>query len=156
MRYKPSTKYKRVSAVGHPRATKDGMILEHILVAEKALGKYIEAKYPIHHHDTNGRNNANANLVICESRAYHKLLHTRMRILAAGGNPDTQKLCSVCRKLRMRSEFRSMPTLYDGLHSTCTPCTRVWFGLKRREKGIPRREHAERFDQNTGELKEVC
>jgi len=56
---------------------------EHILVAEKALGKPLPPGAEVHHLDENRRNNKPNNLVICPSRAYHKLLHMRMRQLKA-------------------------------------------------------------------------
>jgi hypothetical protein len=74
--------YVRVYVPGHHRAT-NGYVLEHIIVAEKALGRPLEEKHPVHHFDLNRANNANSNLVICEDEAYHKLLHQRQRALEA-------------------------------------------------------------------------
>jgi hypothetical protein len=71
---------------------------DHVKVAEKALGKRLPRGAEVHHVDGNGLNNANTNLVICQDRAYHILLHVRTKLIKAGGNPLTQKLCSVCRQ----------------------------------------------------------
>lgn len=68
---------------------------EHILIAEKALGHALPQGAVVHHHDENGFNNQNQNLVICESRKYHALLHSRMRAITACGNPDWVR-CYVC------------------------------------------------------------
>jgi hypothetical protein len=76
----------------HPRAT-NGFVYEHILVAEKALGKYLPHTAEVHH--VNEVNNIPSNLVICQDAAYHKLLHARTRALKACGNPNYRK-CTYC------------------------------------------------------------
>lgn len=72
--------YVLVSAYGHPR-NKKGRVFEHILKAEKALGKYLPVNAVIHHIDEDGLNNSNDNLVVCEDNAYHQLIHAKMRRL---------------------------------------------------------------------------
>lgn len=54
---------------------------EHILVAEKALGKPLPRGAIVHHIDENKSHNANTNLVICPDQSYHMLIHKRMRDL---------------------------------------------------------------------------
>lgn len=87
--------YVVVHAPGHPRAGTKGFVLEHILVAEKALGHHLPKSAQVHHVDENGQNNAPSNLVICQDQQYHKLLHRRMKALAATGNADAMQ-CNVC------------------------------------------------------------
>jgi hypothetical protein len=62
----------------HPRAS-NGYVGEHILVAERALGKQLPPAAVVHHVNEQRRDNRNCNLVICENQAYHALLHARMR-----------------------------------------------------------------------------
>ncbi len=87
--------YMVVKCEGHPRASSVGVVLEHILVAEKALGRPIPRKAHVHHVDENPLNNASNNLVICENAAYHKLLHRRMRAYKATGDANAH-CCSIC------------------------------------------------------------
>ena len=63
----------------HPFANDSGYIQQHRLVAEKALGKYIDPKHPIHHVNGTRDDNRNGNLVICEDQAYHRRLHIRAK-----------------------------------------------------------------------------
>lgn len=68
----------------------------HVAIASKALGRPLPKRAEVHHVDGDSLNNTPTNLVICENRAYHMLLHVRTRIVKAGGNPNTQKICSGC------------------------------------------------------------
>lgn len=77
----------------------------HVDIAEKALGKPLPRGAEVHHADGDTHNNQNSNLVICQGRAYHMLLHARMRIRAAGGNPDAQRICYCCKKLVLREDI---------------------------------------------------
>jgi len=81
----------------HPRSHPNGYVFEHIVIAEKALGKSLPQKVDIHHVDGNRANNTNSNLVVCENRAYHALLHRRTRALQVCGNPNWRK-CLYCKK----------------------------------------------------------
>lgn len=61
-------------------------ILEHVLMAEKALGKPLPLKAVVHHVNENtGDNKTPFNLVICPNQAYHFLLHKRARELKEFG-----------------------------------------------------------------------
>lgn len=91
----------------------------HVVVAERALGKPLPEKARIHHVDGDGENNANRNLVICEDQAYHLLLHKRQRIVRAGGDPDTERICSHCRQVLPLAAFGRYKT---GLQNACRPC----------------------------------
>lgn len=57
---------------------------EHIIIAEKALGKALPPKAVVHHMDRDGENNNTKspwNLVVCPDQNYHMLLHARARAL---------------------------------------------------------------------------
>lgn len=81
-----------------------GVFHVHRIRAEKALGHPLPPGAEIHHPDRD-QSNPNARLVICESRAYHLLLHSRMRVKAAGGNPNTQAICGRCHQVKLLNEF---------------------------------------------------
>jgi hypothetical protein len=72
----------------HPRAGSYGYVFEHIIIAEKALGKPLPIKTIIHHHTPE-------QLVICQDQAYHLLLHQRQRALKACGHANWRK-CKRC------------------------------------------------------------
>ena len=83
--------YRLIHLPDNPRATCGGYVFAHIPICEKALGKSLPVGAEVHHIDENKANNSHNNLVICESRAYHRLLHRRMRALKACGHANWRK-----------------------------------------------------------------
>ena len=83
----------------------DRLFQQHVLIAERVLGRPLPPKAVVHHHDENKSNNANSNLVICDSQSYHRILHERMRLLQRGINPDTHWPCSRCRQVFTLDHF---------------------------------------------------
>jgi len=99
--HKPRLKDERYGYIyvlvpGHPRAGKAGYVVEHLVIAEKALGRFIPEGVIVHHVDEDPGNNDNANLVICQGQAYHMAIHARRRALLACGNADWKK-CPMCK-----------------------------------------------------------
>lgn len=87
-----------INASGHISIIKNGIRkYEHVIIAERALGKQLPPGAQVHHADKNPANNENSNLVICQSDAYHKLLHRRTNAFDACGNANWRK-CWVCKK----------------------------------------------------------
>jgi hypothetical protein len=81
----------------HPRATPDGYVYEHLVVAERSLGKPLPKKAQVHHVNEIKGDNAPGNLVICEDAAYHQLLHRRRDAWLACGHADWRK-CPFCQQ----------------------------------------------------------
>ena len=86
--------YRMVRNPDHPRAH-NGYVLEHIEIAERALGKALPDGAEVHHVNRDCADNRGRNLVICENRAYHRILHSRTAAHEATGDADSKK-CVVC------------------------------------------------------------
>ncbi len=71
----------------------------HITLAERALGHTLPNGAQVHHVDKDVQNRLTPRLVICQDTGYHRLLHARARILKAGGNPNTDRICTTCKQL---------------------------------------------------------
>ena len=106
---------------GYFERTHDGVtVLDHVAVAQHALGKPLPVGAVVHHVDENKSNNTPANLVICPSQAYHLLLHQRMRAFAASGHYDWRK-CNVCKQYDSPDRLR----FYQGNAPVHLECRRV-------------------------------
>ena len=114
-----ATKYRP----SHPRASASGCVYAHVVVAEAALGRLLPDGCEVHHVDENPRNNAPNNLVICQDAAYHKLLHARARIVRAGGNPDSDRVCSTCRGVKATADFNRSAR---GFQTQCRECSHAY------------------------------
>lgn len=88
--------YVMIYFPGHPRASKS-YVYEHILVVEKIIGKYLPKKAEVHHIDNNRTNNTPSNLILCQNKSYHNLLHLRERALKECGNPSW-RMCRKCKE----------------------------------------------------------
>jgi hypothetical protein len=111
-----------------PKARPDGYVghnvagrtkLEHVLVAERALGKALPPGAQVHHLDLDRGNNAPSNLVICPDQAYHRLLHRRMAALEACGNPNWMP-CRLCKRYADPADLYVAPNSVNAYHRSCS------------------------------------
>ena len=109
-----SAGYSYVQAPTNPRADENGYVVEHIFLAEQALGKRLPNKSVVHH--------ANGTLIICQDQAYHMLLHARQRALEACGNADFKK-CPICKEYGDPSKMVKANGQGDLCHLSC----RTWY-----------------------------
>lgn len=95
------------------RVRKDGYVLlstpngyqyEHIIIAERALGRPLPDKVKVHHANERRGDNRNGNLVICEDEAYHQLLHQRLRAQREYGVATARK-CWICKRWDMNLQL---------------------------------------------------
>jgi hypothetical protein len=117
--------YIRALCPGHPRQDSRGYVKEHILVVEKAMGKLLRSTAPVHHVDECRSNNANTNLVVCDSHAYHRIIHTRQRVKDAGGNPHLHLVCGRCNGTKVKEDFSKYASAAagrDGRNDICRQC----------------------------------
>lgn len=62
----------------HPMATKDGYVMEHILIMEKAIGRYITRDEVVHHKNHKRDDNRLENLELMKFKE-HSALHMKER-----------------------------------------------------------------------------
>jgi len=72
-------------------------VREHIVLAEKALGKPLPEGAQVHHVNQKKADNGGGNIVICQDDAYHKLIEKRARALQACGHATWLK-CPFCKQ----------------------------------------------------------
>lgn len=113
-------------------------VLEHVVIAERVLGRPLPAGAQVHHVDENRKNNAHGNLVICQDQKYHQLLHVRARVLRAGGNPNTDAICSKCQQVKPLTEFSVRSDSGRGHQAACKPCAAIYWRDRAAQKKAER------------------
>ena len=96
----------------HPRASKTGLVYEHILNAEKILGRYIKKNEVVHHIDCNRSNNNPDNLMVFKSKADHTSFHQGSSAIkdidgtyyCPNKNVNHKKICPICQENYMWSK----------------------------------------------------
>ena len=89
----------------HHLASTDGMVYEHIIIAEQILGRYLKLGEEVHHEDRNRANNTKENLFVFKTKSDHARYHqNNVMILAEDGSytsPEIVKYsnCKVCGNL---------------------------------------------------------
>ena len=117
--------YRVVSADNVP-------ILEHVALAEAAIGRKLPLGAEVHHVDRCRANNAPGNLVLCPDKAYHALLHTRQEAMDATGDPNKRR----CKHCKQFDDIAAMAVRGAGnyVHLKCERITRNTNRAKRKEK----------------------
>lgn len=106
--------YVKIYLPDHPRSH-NNYVPEHIIIAEKALGKLLPKGVEIHH--ANGTKDSGA-LVICQDRSYHMMLHQRIRAIKACGHADWLK-CRYCGHYDKPENMYIHPTKAQWFHRKC-------------------------------------
>jgi hypothetical protein len=65
--------YVAVKRQDHPKAMKDNLVYEHILIAEMMLGRPLRDDEQIHHLDFNRKNNKKSNILVLPKGQHTKL-----------------------------------------------------------------------------------
>lgn len=74
--YKTTDNYVKVRALNHPFADSAGNVMQHRLVVEAALGRYLQPEETVHHKNGIKNDNRLENLELLESRYAHVLEHS--------------------------------------------------------------------------------
>jgi hypothetical protein len=125
------TQWYRKAVVG------DRKVGAHVAVAEEALGKPLPKGAIVHHVDGDRHNNDPRNLVVCQDRAYHNLIHRRERAMQACGDPNALR-CQVCGSYRDQSlmrDYKNGPQRFR-IHADCLAARNKHFKQVRKARRV--------------------
>lgn len=109
-----SNGYRIVYMPKHERAFTNGTVYEHVLVAEKILGRKIKPCEVIHHKDFNRLNNSADNLIVFASKSEHVRFHSN--------GCDQGLLIALDDGAYECAEIRHK---YDNYHDSCPVCAGI-------------------------------
>ena len=95
--YKNDNGYMVVYDRSHPKSGRNGLVFEHTLVMEKALGRPILKSEAIHHIDGDTTNNSVGNLLLFKTHSMHHAYEARQRAFKACGHYDWRQ-CRYCHR----------------------------------------------------------
>jgi HNH endonuclease len=121
MRIVKSAGYLAVHLPNHPRAWKQGFVLQHRLVMEQVLGRHLNDNEVVHHKNGNKHDNRPENLELMTSAEHSRLHHRTGRTLVT-------LACELCSKVFDREKRAT----YDKKYHFCSrACIGKWTVLRR-------------------------
>lgn len=110
--------YLLIRTKGHHRADQRGYVFEHILIAEKILGRPIGKEEAVHHIDGDKRNNLPSNLLVLANNTEHKQVHLAQKAELECGNSAKRK-CTFCKKYDDINNMYFNKTAHSYRHREC-------------------------------------
>jgi hypothetical protein len=113
--------YIYIKSIGHARCNSKGYVPEHILIAERVLGKSLPNGSLVHHVNRVRSDNRNKNLVVCQDIAYHHLIHMRDRAFKSSGHANW-RICNFCKKYDYPENLHITPKINNSMlayHNLC-------------------------------------
>ena len=81
--------YWQILCPYHPYSDKRGYVMEHRMVMEEHLKRFLLPEEVVHHHDRNTQNNDISNLELIESNGKHTILHHKKDL--------SDRICHLCK-----------------------------------------------------------
>ena len=126
--------YKYVYMPSHHKAMQNGVVYEHILVAEKMLGRPIENEV-VHHIDLNRSNNEESNLMIFSSISDHTAFHMGVEYYSIDGIYYTKQKTYYCLDCGKEISHKA---------NRCIECNKIYIRNLQQSKSILKNKNLSR------------
>lgn len=135
-----NNEYKVVYMPNHHRAFSNGCVFEHILVAEKKIGRELKPEEVVHHKDSNKKNNFEDNLIVFASNSDHISYHNGCTYyLDEEGIAHSSKKNFLCKNCGLEIKY-----WHKNKTGMCINC----FNEKIKRKRVPTRDELKTLIRN--------
>lgn len=138
-----------IDMLGYPRiwVRGKGLVLIHRLIAKRVWGDVVD-NMDVHHRDGDKMNWSPDNLQVLTHQE-HMQVHRKLNLAAKGLDPETQAICTTCKRVLPKEQFCADRKRGDGRARTCRECA-LEISRRHRERGG--QDLKDRINQKRAEL----
>lgn len=154
-----SNGYVSVYMPDHPRSMSNGCVYEHIIQAEKKLGRFLREREVVHHMDRNRKNNKTENLIVFKTVKDHTMYHAGICVVKEGDvyiavSDNKKYICPICGNTKKEKDSKMCIDCRNKEKSKNVPDKEVLINLLK--KGLPYTQIGNMYGVSDNAVRKWC